>query len=85
MALTRPQTKVLSILVLKGLGVVLLFVVVLAAFMGACAFAFGKKSWMDVNGLITNIASISFGVWRGFRHGLKGEDSGEDSAANISR
>jgi hypothetical protein len=40
---------------------------------------------MDVNGLITTIASISFGVWRGFRHGLKGEDSGEDSAANISR
>jgi apolipoprotein N-acyltransferase len=85
MALTSQQTKVLSILVLKGLGVVLLFVVVLAAFIGACAFALGKKSWMDLAGLITTIASISFGLWHGFRHGIKGEDSGGDSAANISR
>ncbi len=85
MELTRPQTKVLSILVLKGLGVALLFVVVIAAFLGACGWALEKKSWMDLARLITTIAAISFGLWRGFRHGIKGEDEGDDSAANISR
>jgi F0F1-type ATP synthase assembly protein I len=69
--LTRWQAKKLTFITLKGLGLILLFGVIVASFFGYFLDTLEKKRWVMLILSMLGFVSFCLGVWSMFLRGLR--------------